>query len=65
MKTLVVKGMRCGHCKAVVEDAAAGIAGVAKALADPEHGILSYEETGPVDVHALKKAIESAGFEVE
>ncbi|MDR2054318.1 MAG: heavy-metal-associated domain-containing protein [Desulfovibrio sp.] len=65
MKTFVVKGMRCGHCKAAVEDAAAGIAGVADASADPARGILSYEEAGPVDVHALKKAIEGAGFEVE
>ena len=65
MKTLVVKGMHCGHCKAAVEEAAAGIAGVADALADPARGVLSYREAGPVDVRALKKAIEVAGFEVE
>jgi copper chaperone CopZ len=65
VKTLVVKGMHCGRCKATVEDAAARIAGVANALADPARSILSYEETAPVDEQALKKAIEAAGFEVE
>ncbi|MDR1658816.1 MAG: cation transporter [Desulfovibrio sp.] len=65
MKTLVVKGMHCGHCKAAVEEAAGRIAGVANALADPARGILSYEEAAPVDERALKKAIEAAGFEVE
>ena len=36
MKTLKVNGMRCGHCKASVEEAAGKIAGVKNPQVDLE-----------------------------
>jgi copper chaperone len=65
MKTLIVKGMHCLHCKAAVEDAVAGVAGVTDARVDLLRGVLDYEENGPVDVLELKSIIENAGFELE
>ena len=60
MKTLKVNGMHCGHCKASVEEAAAKIPGVSKPEVD-----LRFEESGPVDLEALKTAIRDIGFDPE
>lgn len=65
MKTLKVNGMRCGHCKAAVEEAAAKVSGVANPLVNLENKELSFEETGPVDMQALKSAISDIGFDPE
>ena len=50
MKTLKVNGMRCGHCKAAVEEAAAKISGVANPQVSLEDKELRFEESGPVDM---------------
>ena len=55
MKSLKVNGMRCGHCKAAVEEAAAKIAGIA----NPQ---VSLEDK---DMQALKTAISNIGFDPE
>ncbi|WP_298995017.1 heavy-metal-associated domain-containing protein [uncultured Desulfovibrio sp.] len=65
MKTLKVNGMRCGHCKAAVEKAAAKISGVANPQVNLEDKELRFEETGPVDMQALKTAISNIGFDPE
>ena len=65
MKTLKVKGMRCGHCKAAVEEAAAKISGVANPQVSLEDKELRFEESGPVDLQALKTAISNIGFDPE
>ena len=50
MKTLKVNGMRCGHCKASVEEAAGKIAGVKNPQVDLEAKELRFEESAPVDM---------------
>ena len=65
MKTLKVNGMRCGHCKADVEEAAAKISGVANPQVSLEDKELRFEESGPVDLQALKTAISNIGFDPE
>ena len=63
MKSLKVNGMRCGHCKAAVEEAAAKI--VANPQVSLEDKELRFEETAPVDMQALKTAISNIGFDPE
>lgn len=63
MPVLMVNGMRCGHCKAAVEEAAAKIPGVEHPVADPEAGELRFEESAPVDMAALREAIAAIGFD--
>ncbi|MCB6541726.1 Copper chaperone CopZ [uncultured Desulfovibrio sp.] len=65
MKTLKVNGMRCDHCKAAVEEAAAKISGVANPQVSLEDKELRFEESGPVDLQALKTAISNIGFDPE
>lgn len=63
MPVLTVNGMRCGHCKAAVEEAAAKIPGVKNPVADPEARELRFEESAPVDMTALREAIAAIGFD--
>lgn len=63
MKVLKVEGMRCGHCKAAVEEAAAKIPGVSQPVVDLEARELRYEESAPVDEAALRQAIFAIGFD--
>lgn len=65
MQTLKVNGMHCGHCKASVEEAAAKIPGVSKPEVDLAAKELRFEESGPVDLEALKTAIRDIGFDPE
>ena len=64
MKILKVNGMRCGHCKAAVEEAAAKIPGVSNPVVDLDAKELRYEESAPVDEAALRKAIGDTGYTV-
>ena len=63
--TLKVEGMSCGHCKAAVEKALKGIAGVQGAEVDLDAKVVkvSYDadKTGKND---LAKAITDAGYDV-
>ena len=63
MKILKVNGMRCGHCKAAVEEAAAKIPGVSNPVVDLDAKELRYEESAPVDETALRQAIFDIGFD--
>ena len=62
---LDIGGMHCGHCKASVEEAAAKIPGVSKPEVDLAAKELRFEESGPVDLEALKTAIRDIGFDPE
>lgn len=62
MKTIDVKGMSCGHCKAAVEEAMKNVPGVADVRVDLEGGKATFEDKG-VDIKALKAAIDKVGFE--
>lgn len=63
MPVLKVNGMRCGHCKAAVEEAAAKIPGVSGPEVDLQAGELRFEESAPVDMAALREAIADIGFD--
>lgn len=63
METVLhVEGMMCTHCKAAVEKACKGVAGVTEAVVDLKAKTATV--TGDADVQKLKMAIVDAGFEV-
>lgn len=63
METVLrVEGMMCTHCKAAVEKACKGVAGVIDAEVDLKAKTATVN--GEADVEMLKKAIVDAGFEV-
>ena len=63
METVLhVEGMMCTHCKAAVEKACKGVAGVTEAVVDLK--AKTAPVTGDADVQKLKMAIVDAGFEV-
>lgn len=57
-----IEGMSCGHCKAAVEKALQGVAGVETAVVDLEkkHAVV----TGNAAMEAMREAVEDAGYEV-
>ena len=65
MPSLTVSGMSCEHCRSAVQKAASSIPGVAEATVDLNSGTLTWKESAPVDVAALKSAITKIGFEVK
>ena len=63
MKTVImVEGMMCVHCKAMVEKVCKAVAGTENAVVDLQAKNVTV--TGNADVEALKKAIADAGYEV-
>lgn len=60
--TIHVEGMMCGHCKASVEKACAGVSGCTAAVVDL--GAKTVTVSGSPDIAAVKKAITDAGYEV-
>jgi len=64
MPTITVKGMSCNHCRMSVTKALEAIPGVTSVNVDLLSGKASFEETAPVDLAVVRKAIEKIGFEV-
>ncbi|PKN06688.1 MAG: mercury transporter [Deltaproteobacteria bacterium HGW-Deltaproteobacteria-8] len=64
MPSITVKGMTCNHCVMSVTKALEAIPGVTGVKVDLLSGKASFEETAPVDMAVVKKAIEKIGFEV-
>lgn len=64
--TLQVDGMSCGHCKAAVEKALKGLAGVQGAEADiaAKTVTVTYDPSR-VSREALSVAVADAGYEVK
>lgn len=65
MPSIIVKGMTCNHCLMSVTKALEAIPGVTQVKVDLLSGQASFEETAPVDLGVVKKAIEKIGFEVK
>lgn len=62
---LQVEGMHCEHCKARVEKALCGVAGVKKAVVDLEAKTATVTaKAGKVTAEALAAAVTELGFEV-
>ena len=64
-KTLNVKGMSCGHCKAAVEEELNNLSGVEYSNADLEKGTVEvrFDATKVTD-DDLRSAVEEAGYTV-
>ena len=63
MITMKINGMMCAHCKAAVEKALGGVAGVEKAEVNLEEKA-AYVTGKGVSKDALKDAVTEAGYEV-
>jgi copper chaperone len=59
-QTITVEGMTCEHCEQTVEEALRDVSGVTDATADREAEQASVD--GDVDVSALVRAVEDAGY---
>ena len=65
MKTVLkIEGMSCEHCVKHVKEALEGVAGVNSAKVSLKDKSAVLERRENVDIAALKKAVEEAGFEV-
>jgi copper chaperone len=63
---LKVAGMSCGHCKAAVEKAVGGVAGVQQAQVDLQAGAVRVVfDPGLATLEAITKAITDADYRVE
>jgi copper chaperone len=63
--TLKVEGMSCGHCKAAVEKALKGTAGVRDAQVDlAAKSVTVTYDAGIVGREVMAKVVKEAGYEV-
>ena len=63
MKTVVIKGMSCGHCSARVEKSLNKINGI-EAKVDLESRTAKLSLTEPVTDQQIIDAVDDAGYEV-
>lgn len=64
MKTMIINGMACNHCKMSVEKALSTVEGVEKAEVNLDKKEAKITLNKDVDNHVLKSVVEEAGFEV-
>ena len=62
-KKMMIEGMKCMHCKANVEKALKGVAGVTDAEVDLEAKTARIEADAGVSDEALMAAVKEKGFE--
>lgn len=62
-KKMLIEGMKCMHCKARVEKALKGVAGVTEAEVDLEAKTARIEADAGVADEALMAAVKEKGFE--
>ncbi|MDE7156322.1 MAG: cation transporter, partial [Muribaculaceae bacterium] len=60
--TIIVKGMTCGHCKAMVEKNLSKLAGVESVTVDLASG--ETKINGTPDMNQVKETIDDLGFSV-
>lgn len=68
METAKIKvdGMKCGHCKAAVEKALGGLAGVSSVAVDLKDKSVEVKfDTAATSLGAIKEVIEDEGYEVK
>lgn len=59
-----VTGMTCGHCVSAVSTEVGAIPGVTGVTVDLASGEVTVQSTGPVDVAAVRAAVDEAGYEL-
>ena len=62
--TFSVAGMSCDHCVQAVKAEVGKVAGVASVAVDLDAGRVTVVSDEPVDVAAVRAAVEEAGFEL-
>jgi len=62
--TVTVTGMTCGHCASSVQEEVGSIPGVAAVDVDLASGELVILSDRQVEVHAIKSAVEEAGYQL-
>ncbi len=61
---LKVKGMSCQHCVMSVKKALGKLEGIQNVDVNLEKGEVRFDNTKPVDLSRVEKAIEDAGYEI-
>jgi copper chaperone len=62
--TITVIGMTCEHCVRTVREELTKLDGVAEVDVDLTSGQVTLHTSGPVEPHAVRGAVEEAGYEV-
>jgi copper chaperone len=62
--TYAVKGMTCGHCVNAVSTEVGALPGVRAVDVDLATGVVTVTSDGPLDVEAVRGAVEEAGYEL-
>ena len=62
--TYTVTGMTCGHCAASVTEEVSGLAGVSDVAVDVPSGAVTVSSDQPLDLDAVRAAIEEAGYQL-
>jgi len=59
---LAIRHMTCGHCVSAVQSALAQLAGVREARVEVGRAVVVTD--GPLDVEAVRRALEAEGYEL-
>jgi copper ion binding protein len=59
-----VKGMTCGHCVSAVSEEVGRLGGVTDVQVDLPSGVVTVTSTTPLDVTAVRAAVDEAGYEL-
>jgi copper ion binding protein len=62
--TYQVEGMTCGHCVSAVSSEIGQLSGVSDVSVDLETGKVTVTAEQPLDVDAVRAAVEEAGYEL-
>lgn len=62
--TVKIKGMSCNHCVMAVTKALNGIEGIKDVKVDLAKGEATFDNEKPINMKAIKDAVEKAGYEV-
>lgn len=64
MARIKIEGMSCGHCMKAVTDALNNLPGVSKVQVSLEQAQADFHAGEDLDMAAVKKAVEDAGYKV-
>ncbi|WP_350279555.1 heavy-metal-associated domain-containing protein [Kribbella sp. HUAS MG21] len=64
MTTFQVRGMTCSHCAGFVTEELEALPGVESVTVDLATGSVELTADRPIARHAIRAAVESAGYEV-
>lgn len=59
-----VTGMTCGHCEGAVAEEIGALDGVSSVKAVASTGQVTVVSTAPLDVEAVRAAVDEAGYEL-